>query len=101
MINLDLSYVIANVLFYMKKLNIDDLNKICFKLEEKDYIVDNSYDNVWRVSNEWKDFFRLENNIITLVSKDRLFEVVFIDALSDDIKHDILYSMIHRNSKQR
>ncbi len=101
MINLDLSYVIANVLFYMKNLNMEDLNKICLKLTEKGYIVDDSYENVWRVSNEWKDFFRLENNVLTLVCKDRLFEVVFIDVLSDDIRHDILYSMAYRSSKYR
>lgn len=101
MVDLDLSYVIANVLFYMKQLTIDDLNKICLKLTEKGYMLDNSYENVWKVSNEWKDFFRLEKDTLKLVSNDKLFEVIFIDILTDNVKSDIFNSMLYRSSKQK
>lgn len=94
MINLDLSYVIANILFHMKQLNMEDLNQICLNLEKKGYIVNNSYENVYYVSNEWKDFFRFEKDVLTLVSKDELFKIIFIDVLSDDVKKDIFNSML-------
>lgn len=100
MINLDLSYVIANVIIYIN-LTVEDLNKICLKLKENGYIIDDSYENICLICDEWKDFFKFDKEIIYLISNDILFESIFINTISTEIKQDIFNSMLYRNSKQK
>ncbi len=99
--NLNLSYIIASVLYYMKKLNIDDLNKICTKLIDKGYLIDNSYDMICYVVDEWKDFFMFEDNTLTLKTNTNLISTIFINVLDDNTRNDIFNAMLYRNNKQR
>lgn len=100
MIKIDLCYIMAIVLSYMKKIRITDLERICAILNEEGYEIDISYEKIYYTINEWKDFFELQSDSLVLKADSNIISKIFINTLDHKTKSDIFNAMIYR-SKQR
>lgn len=99
---INVCYIIVFALFYLKQISFNDVQKICNYLSLQHYNIDYSEQSILNTLKEWKDFILLneqsdiEFNKKSLQNKD-LIELIFIEVLDDQVKHDIFNAIIHRN----
>lgn len=107
---IDLSYILGTILLSKGITTYEDLCKITSRMMEvnKNYIIDNNYDNLLNIVDEWKDFFYIDPNDINVIklTKDaninrEITSIVFTSMIDENIYLDIYKSMTFVNEGKK
>lgn len=100
---IDLSYILGIVLLQKGVTTYEDLCKITSRMMQgnKGYVIDSDYNTLLEVVDEWRDFFYIDPDDISVVKFTKqantnrdITSMVFASMIDDDV-----YSDIHKSIK--